>query len=50
MNLVIDNTVEVNSEETSGIWMVVIRKNSVMTIEDLEPVNRGIFYLNNINS
>ncbi|XP_060186656.1 probable small nuclear ribonucleoprotein G [Lycium barbarum] len=40
MNLVIDNTVEVNGNEKNEIGMVVIRGNSVMTIEALEPVAR----------
>ncbi|GAU28497.1 hypothetical protein TSUD_295000 [Trifolium subterraneum] len=38
MNLVIDNTVEVNGNEKNEIGMVVIRGNSVVTIEALEPV------------
>ncbi|KVI03553.1 Like-Sm (LSM) domain-containing protein [Cynara cardunculus var. scolymus] len=41
MNLVIDNTVEVNGEEKNDIGMVVIRGNSVVTVEALEPVSRG---------
>ncbi|KAM3200866.1 putative small nuclear ribonucleoprotein G isoform X1 [Capsicum annuum] len=40
MNLVIDNTVEVNGNEKNEIGMVVIRGNSVVTIEALEPVAR----------
>ncbi|GKA20998.1 putative small nuclear ribonucleoprotein G [Tanacetum coccineum] len=40
MNLVIDNTVEVNGEEKNEIGMVVIRGNSVVTVEALEPVSR----------
>ncbi|KAJ4831001.1 hypothetical protein Tsubulata_033191 [Turnera subulata] len=40
MNLVVDNTVEVNGEEKIDIGMVVIRGNSVVTVEALEPVNR----------
>ncbi|KAK7244883.1 hypothetical protein RIF29_39712 [Crotalaria pallida] len=40
MNLVVDNTVEVNGEEKNDIGMVVIRGNSVVTVEALEPVNR----------
>ncbi|PNX58211.1 putative small nuclear ribonucleoprotein G-like [Trifolium pratense] len=38
MNLVIDNTQEVNGNERNNIGMVVIRGNSVVTIEALEPV------------
>ncbi|ONK66126.1 uncharacterized protein A4U43_C06F4410 [Asparagus officinalis] len=38
MNLVIDNTVEVNGNEKNDIGMVVIRGNSVAMIEALEPV------------
>ncbi|KAL4555762.1 hypothetical protein LXL04_038390 [Taraxacum kok-saghyz] len=41
MNLVIDNTVEVNGDEKNDIGMVVIRGNSVVTVEALEPVSRG---------
>ncbi|CAK9181319.1 unnamed protein product, partial [Ilex paraguariensis] len=37
MNLVIDNTLEVNGNETTDIGMVVIRGNSVVTVEALEP-------------
>ena len=40
MNLVVDNTVEVNGNEKTDIGMVVIRGNSVVTVEALEPVNR----------
>ncbi|XP_075512452.1 putative small nuclear ribonucleoprotein G isoform X1 [Primulina tabacum] len=40
MNLVIDNTVEVNGDEKTDIGMVVIRGNSVVTVEALEPVAR----------
>ncbi|KAM3339062.1 hypothetical protein P3S68_031148 [Capsicum galapagoense] len=36
MNLVIDNTVKVNGYENNEIDMVVIRGNSVVTIEALE--------------
>ncbi|PHU17351.1 Small nuclear ribonucleoprotein G [Capsicum chinense] len=36
MNLVIDNTVKVNGYENNEIGMVVIRGNSVVTIEALE--------------
>ncbi|KEH26659.1 small nuclear ribonucleoprotein [Medicago truncatula] len=38
MNLVVDNTVEVNGNEKNDIGMVVIRGNSVVTVEALEPV------------
>ncbi|KAK1305961.1 putative small nuclear ribonucleoprotein G [Acorus calamus] len=42
MNLVIDNTKEINgNKEESDIGMVVIRGNSVVMIEALEPVSRG---------
>ncbi|KAK1375754.1 Small subunit ribosomal protein S14e [Heracleum sosnowskyi] len=41
MNLVIDNTVEVNGDERNDIGMVVIRGNSVVTVEALEPVSKG---------
>ncbi|KAL8215274.1 hypothetical protein R6Q57_004723 [Mikania cordata] len=41
MNLVIDNTVEVNGDEKIDIGMVVIRGNSVVIVETLEPVPRG---------
>ncbi|CAI0524973.1 unnamed protein product [Linum tenue] len=41
MNLVVDNTVEVNGDEKTEIGMVVLRGNSVVTVEALEPVNRG---------
>ncbi|KAL3839290.1 hypothetical protein ACJIZ3_023881 [Penstemon smallii] len=41
MNLVIDNTVEVNGNEKTDIGMVVIRGNSVVTVEALEPVARA---------
>ncbi|XP_018677453.1 probable small nuclear ribonucleoprotein G isoform X2 [Musa acuminata AAA Group] len=40
MNLVVDNTVEVNGNEKNDIGMVVIRGNSVVMIEALEPVAR----------
>ncbi|KDP43131.1 hypothetical protein JCGZ_26664 [Jatropha curcas] len=40
MNLVVDNTVEVNGDEKNDIGMVVIRGNSVVTVEALEPVNK----------
>ncbi|KAH9621944.1 hypothetical protein KSS87_000853 [Heliosperma pusillum] len=41
MNLVVDNTEEVNGNERNEIGMVVIRGNSVVTVEALEPV-RGL--------
>ncbi|XP_068664372.1 probable small nuclear ribonucleoprotein G [Aristolochia californica] len=41
MNLVIDNTVDLNSNEKNDIGMVVIRGNSVVMIEALEPVSRS---------
>ncbi|KAF6136539.1 hypothetical protein GIB67_015995 [Kingdonia uniflora] len=41
MNLVIDNTVETNGNEKNEIGMVVIRGNSVVMIEALEPVQRA---------
>ncbi|CAN6439210.1 unnamed protein product [Victoria cruziana] len=41
MNLVVDNTVEVNGNEKNEIGMVVIRGNSVVMIEALEPVSKG---------
>ncbi|GAB2272167.1 hypothetical protein Dimus_006988 [Dionaea muscipula] len=40
MNLVIDNTVEENGNEKNEIGTVVIRGNSVVTVEALEPVPR----------
>ncbi|KAL9256053.1 putative small nuclear ribonucleoprotein G [Drosera capensis] len=40
MNLVIDNTVEENGNEKNEIGTVVIRGNSVVTVEALEPVQR----------
>ncbi|GMH26345.1 hypothetical protein Nepgr_028188 [Nepenthes gracilis] len=40
MNLVVDNTVEVNGDDKNDIGMVVIRGNSVVTVEALEPVAR----------
>ncbi|KAG6538440.1 probable small nuclear ribonucleoprotein G [Zingiber officinale] len=40
MNLVIENTVEMNGNEKNDIGMVVIRGNSVVMIEALEPVAR----------
>ncbi|KAG9459059.1 hypothetical protein H6P81_003567 [Aristolochia fimbriata] len=39
MNLVIDNTVELKGNEKNDIGMVVIRGNSVVMIEALEPVS-----------
>ncbi|KAF7146075.1 hypothetical protein RHSIM_Rhsim04G0132900 [Rhododendron simsii] len=41
MNLVVDNTEEVNGNERTDIGMVVIRGNSVVTVEALEPVSRA---------
>ncbi|KAK9093406.1 hypothetical protein Syun_028317 [Stephania yunnanensis] len=41
MNLVIDNTMEINGNEKNDIGMVVIRGNSVVMIEALEPVARS---------
>ncbi|CAM6091320.1 unnamed protein product [Calypogeia fissa] len=38
MNLVLDNTVEMNGNERNEIGMVVIRGNSVVMIEALESV------------
>eukprot|EP00897_Mesotaenium_endlicherianum_P007339 jgi/Mesen1/6633/ME000034S06078 len=38
MNLVLDNTVEVNGQDRNEIGMVVIRGNSVVMIEALETV------------
>jgi small nuclear ribonucleoprotein G len=38
MNLVLDNTLEVNGNDTTEIGMVVIRGNSVVMIEALEAV------------
>jgi len=38
MNLVVDNTVEVNGDEKADIGMVVVRGNSVVMIEALEPI------------
>lgn len=38
MNLVMDNTVEVNGNDKNDIGMVVIRRNSVVMIKALEPV------------
>ncbi|XP_058093183.1 probable small nuclear ribonucleoprotein G [Magnolia sinica] len=40
MNLVIDNTIELNGNEKNDIGMVVIRGNSVVMIEALEPVSK----------
>ncbi|KAF7007590.1 hypothetical protein CFC21_022518 [Triticum aestivum] len=41
MNLVVDNTVEVNGDEKTDIGMVVLRGNSVVMIEALEPIARS---------
>jgi small nuclear ribonucleoprotein G len=41
MNLVVDNTVEVNGNDKTDIGMVVIRGNSIVTVEALEPVGRS---------
>lgn len=41
MNLVVDDTVEVNGNDRTKIGMVVIRGNSVVTVEALEPVARA---------
>nr|ACG48407.1 small nuclear ribonucleoprotein G [Zea mays] len=41
MNLVVDNIVEVNGNDKTDIGMVVIRGNSVVMIEALEPVARS---------
>ncbi|OWM82537.1 hypothetical protein CDL15_Pgr002112 [Punica granatum] len=41
MNLVVENTVEVNGNERNDIGTVVIRGNSVVTVEALEPVNKS---------
>ncbi|KAL1352093.1 hypothetical protein HN51_016082 [Arachis hypogaea] len=51
MNLVVDNTVEVNGNENSEIGMVVVRGNSVVTVEALEPVNFCfiVIFLSNCN-
>ncbi|KAG0608885.1 hypothetical protein M758_8G140400 [Ceratodon purpureus] len=38
MNLVLDNTVEINGADKNEIGMVVIRGNSVVMIEALEAV------------
>ncbi|WOG90392.1 hypothetical protein DCAR_0209636 [Daucus carota subsp. sativus] len=38
MNLVIDNTMEVNGDERNDIGMVVIKGNSLVTVEALELV------------
>lgn len=40
MNLVLDGTIEINGNDQNEIGMVVIRGNSVVMIEALEPVNR----------
>ncbi|VFQ80284.1 unnamed protein product [Cuscuta campestris] len=41
MNLVIDSTEEINGNDKNEIGTVVIRGNSVVTIEALEPVARS---------
>ncbi|KAM0838330.1 hypothetical protein ACQ4PT_061040 [Festuca glaucescens] len=41
MNLVMDNTVEVNGDERNDIGMVVLRGNSVVMIEALEPIAKS---------
>ncbi|MCL7044350.1 hypothetical protein MKW94_004374 [Papaver nudicaule] len=41
MNLVVDNTVEMNGNDKNDIGMVVIRGNSVVMIEALEPVAKA---------
>ncbi|CAM0873301.1 unnamed protein product [Alopecurus aequalis] len=41
MNLVVDNTVEVNGDEKTDIGMVVVRGNSVVMIEALEPIAKS---------
>ncbi|KAM0922285.1 hypothetical protein ACQ4PT_006235 [Festuca glaucescens] len=41
MNLVVDNTVEVNGDERNDIGMVVLRGNSVVMIEALEPIAKS---------
>ncbi|KAI3874461.1 hypothetical protein MKX03_004791 [Papaver bracteatum] len=41
MNLVVDNTVEMNGNDKNDIGMVVIRGNSVVMIEALEPVSKA---------
>jgi hypothetical protein len=41
MNLVVDNTVEVNGNDKTDIGMVVVRGNSVVMIEALEPVPKS---------
>ncbi|KAK6915907.1 LSM domain, eukaryotic/archaea-type, partial [Dillenia turbinata] len=41
VNLVVDNTVEVNDNEKINIGMVVISGSSVVTVEALEPVSRA---------
>ncbi|KAL5155532.1 putative small nuclear ribonucleoprotein G [Glycine soja] len=45
MNLVVDNTVEVNGNEKNDIGMVVIRGNSVVTVEALEPCSLPLYAL-----
>ena len=41
MNLVVDNTVEVNGDERNDIGMVVLRGKSVVMIEALEPIAKS---------
>ncbi|RZC84080.1 hypothetical protein C5167_046863 [Papaver somniferum] len=41
MNLVVDNTVEMNGSDKNDIGMVVVRGNSVVMIEALEPVSKA---------
>ncbi|KAF9594420.1 hypothetical protein IFM89_031022, partial [Coptis chinensis] len=41
MNLVLENTIEMNGNDKNDIGMVVIRGNSVVMIEALEPVARN---------
>lgn len=41
MNLVVDNTVEVNGNDRNDIGMVVLRGNSVVMIEALEPIAKS---------
>uniref|UniRef100_A0ACD5W9M1 Uncharacterized protein n=1 Tax=Avena sativa TaxID=4498 RepID=A0ACD5W9M1_AVESA len=41
MILVVDNTVEVNGDEKTDIGMVVVRGNSVVMIEALEPIAKS---------
>ncbi|CAH8320282.1 unnamed protein product [Eruca vesicaria subsp. sativa] len=41
MNLVVDNTVEVNGDDKRDTGMVVIRGNNIVTVEAFEPVGRS---------